>query len=160
MGSLIFSRSLIFFLVIVGLLLPVRGDSEMLGPLTREAVLKDYPDWQEVVALYQPDGPALDGLQAFNRSVQVEVFLGTWCPDSKAHVSEFFKVMDLADNALISATYIGIPRDKAQRSEYYRGKDIQKLPTFLVFVEGQEKGRIIEVPLKSMEQDLLDILLR
>jgi thiol-disulfide isomerase/thioredoxin len=159
-GSLIFSRILIFFLVIVGLLLPVRGDTDMLGPLTREAVLKNCPDWQEVVALYQPDGPAIDGLQAFNRPVQVEVFLGTWCPDSKAHVSEFFKVLDLADNALISATYIGIPRDKAQRAEYYQGQDIQKLPTFLVFVDGQEKGRIIEVPLKSMEQDLLDILLR
>jgi thiol-disulfide isomerase/thioredoxin len=146
--------------MIVGLLFPIRGETESLGPLTREAVLKDCPGWQEVVALYQPDGPAIDGLKAFNRPVQVEVFLGTWCPDSKAHVSEFFKVLDLADNALISATYIGIPRDKAQRSEYYQGKDIQKLPTFLVFVEGQEKGRIIEVPLKSIEQDLLDILLR
>jgi thiol-disulfide isomerase/thioredoxin len=160
MGSPITKRSFIFFMVAIGLSLPVRGDTEMLGPLTREAVLKDCPDWQEVVALYQPDGPALDGLKAFNRPVQVEVFLGTWCPDSKAHISELFKVLDLADNLLISATYIGVPQDKAQRSEYYQGKDIQKLPTFLVFIEGQEKGRIVEVPLKSMEQDLLDILLR
>jgi len=160
MGSPMFSRRLIFFMGIVGLGLSIQGDTDMLGPLTREAILKDHPEWQEVVALYQPDSPAIDGLKVFNRPVQVEVFLGTWCPDSKAHVSEFFKVLDLTDNALISATFIGIPRDKTQRSEYYQGKDIQKLPTFLVFVEGKEKGRIVEVPLISMEGDLLDILLR
>jgi thiol-disulfide isomerase/thioredoxin len=160
MGFLVLSRGFFSLMAIIGLLLPLQAETEMLGPLTREAVLKDCPDWQEVVARYQPDGTAIDGLRAFNRPVQVEVFLGTWCPDSKAHVSEFFKVLDLAENAVISTTYVGIPRDKAQRPQYYQGKDIQKLPTFLVFMNGREKGRIVEVPKKSIEQDLLDILLR
>ena len=155
-----FKKLLFVFFLVGGLLFPLRGETELLGPLTREAILQSHPDWQEVLAAYQPDSQAIAGLKAFDRPVQVEIFLGTWCPDSKAHVSEFFKVLDLADNPLISATLVGIPRDKTQRSPYYQGKDVPKLPTFFVWVEGQEKGRIIEVPQKSMEQDLLDILLR
>jgi hypothetical protein len=155
-----FMKKAVFLLLVLSIFIALQGQTEMLGPLTREAILKGVPEWQQVMASYQPDPLALDELKAISLPVQVEVFLGTWCPDSKAHLSEFFKVLDLVDNPLLSATYIGLPRDKAKRAEYCQGKDIQKIPTFIMTVEGQEKGRIIEAPLKSIEQDLVNLLLR
>jgi len=130
----------------------------MLGALTREDILGALPDWLEVVSSYQPESEAVGRLKTLDIPVEVRVFLGTWCPDSKAHVSEFFRVLDAVDNPLLSASYVGVPRDKARRAEYYQGLDIERLPTFLVLVGGGEIGRIIEVPKVSVERDLADIL--
>jgi len=40
------------------------------------------------------------------------------------------------------------------------GKDIEKLPTFIVLVNGIEKGRIVETPARTVEEDLLALLRR
>jgi hypothetical protein len=136
----------------------IPGQNEMLGPLSPEAILEQHPDWQAVVTAYQPKPDCIDKLRAGLREVKIEIYLGTWCPDSKAHVSEYFKVMELVDSPLFQTTYIGVPRDKGNRAPYYQGKDILKLPTFLVFVDGREIGRIVETPEKTVEEDLVRIL--
>jgi thiol-disulfide isomerase/thioredoxin len=136
----------------------VPGQVEMLGPLSREAILEQHPDWQATAAAYQPKPDCLEKLGALAREVKIEIYLGTWCSDSKAHVSAYFKVLEMADTPLLQTAYIGIPEDKGKRAPYYRGKDILKLPTFLVFVDGREAGRIVETPAKSVEEDLVRIL--
>lgn len=136
----------------------LRSQTEMVGELNREDILKNCPDWQEVVASYFPKADVVDKIKAVNREIQIEIYLGTWCSDSKAHVSAYFKMLDLVDNPLIQTTYIGLPRDKQARLPYIQGKDIQRLPTFIVSMDGKEKGRIIETPAKSVEEDLLEII--
>jgi len=136
------------------------GQSELLGPLTPDDIIGTHPDWQDVITGYVPSEQAVQKLKDISFPVQVEVFLGTWCSDSKAQVSAFFKVLDAIDSPLITASYVGVPRDKAARQPYIEGRDIQRIPTFIVSVDGQEVGRIIETPVKSVEQDLLDILIR
>jgi hypothetical protein len=136
------------------------GQSELLGPLTPDEIFGTHPDWQDVVTGYVPAEQAIQKLKDINIQVHVEVFLGTWCSDSKTQVSAFFKVLDAIDSPLITASYIGLPKDKAARQPYIQGRDIQRLPTFIVSVDGQEVGRIIETPVKSVEQDLLGILAR
>jgi hypothetical protein len=135
------------------------GQAEMLGPLTKEAILKGVPDWQGVAAAYSPKPDSLQKLKSIQQPVRIEIYLGTWCPDSKNHVSAYFKVLDMTDNPLIQTVYIGIPRDRAARPKFLpSAKNIEKLPTFLVYKEGKELGRIIETPVKSVEEDLLAIL--
>ncbi|MBN2199293.1 MAG: thioredoxin family protein [Candidatus Aminicenantes bacterium] len=146
-------------LVSVHLGLPWNGEGgDLLGLLSREDILGALPDWQAVSDAYQPCPEAVERLKAVAGTVEIKVFLGTWCPDSKAHVSELFKVLDVVDNPRLNVSYIGVPRDKALRAEYYQGRNIERLPTFLVFVGGLEKGRIIEIPTVSIENDLADIL--
>ena len=125
----------------------------MLGPLTREQILAGRPDWQAVVDSYAPSLEAVEQLKSLERPVQVEVYLGTWCSDSQKHVSEFFKVLDLAGTPLLIATYIGIPKQKDARLEYYGGEDIPKLPTLLVVVDGGGEGRVIERPVRARGQE-------
>jgi hypothetical protein len=147
--------------VIAGLLavsLVTAAQPELLGPLTRDVLFEKLPDWRAVAEAYQPKPDCVEKLRAQAREVRVEIYLGTWCPDSKAHVSEYFKVMELAEAPAIRTVCIGIPRDKAQRAPYYQGKDIVRLPTFVVFVDGREAGRIVETPERSVEEDLVRIL--
>lgn len=131
---------------------------ELVGPAGREAILERCPAWQAVVAAYQPDPAALDKLRGLTREVRVEVYFGSWCADSEAHVSAFFKVLDLADTPLLAASYAGVPEAKDAREPYVRERGVTKLPTFVVLVDGREAGRIVETPRKSVEADLVKIL--
>ncbi len=131
---------------------------ELVGPAGREAILERCPAWQAVVAAYQPDPEALEKLRGLACEVRVEVYFGSWCPDSEARVSAFFKVLDLAESPLLQAVYVGVPEAKDKREPFCRERKVEKLPTFIVFVDGREAGRIVETPKKSVEADLVSIL--
>jgi hypothetical protein len=141
-------------------MIPLCGQTDLVGPVTKETVFQKCADWQPIAAAYNPKPEFIERLRGLAREIRVEVFLGTWCSDSKAHVSEYFKVLEIADTPLIQTSYIAVPEDKTKRAAYYQGKDILKIPTFIVFVNGLEKGRIVEVPQKSVEEDLVAIIER
>ncbi len=131
---------------------------DLLGPTTRDDILRVRPEWRSVVDAYNPRGDIVERLRSLGTEVKVEIYLGTWCSDSEAHVSAFFKVLDLAENPLLQASYIGVPEDKSLRAPYCGDRGIEKLPTFIVSVGGREKGRIVETPQKSVEEDLLALI--
>ncbi len=134
------------------------ASQDLVGPLSKEEILQNFPEWQEKVASYFPQPEIIEKLKSINYPLKIEVFLGTWCPDSQEHVSAYFKIMEMVDNSLISSSYIGLPRDKEARKPYIKGKNITKVPTFIVLVDDHEKGRIIEHPVKSLEEDLIRII--
>jgi len=136
----------------------VYGKLELLGPLSKEEILENFPDWQVEVASYVPDQEVIEKLQSIPSEIKIEIFLGTWCPDTKRNVSAYFKIMDMVDNPLIMTSYIGIPREDDSRKPFIEGKNIIKVPTFIIIIDNQEKGRIIENPTKSVEEDVLDII--
>jgi hypothetical protein len=155
------SKSLFIVLVVIlaGVLLPsFAAEQELVGPTSREAILEHSPSWQDLVAAYQPKPEVLDKLRGLGREVRIEVYFGSWCPDSMAHVSAFFKILDLVDSPLLQPVYFAVPEAKDKRAPYCQGKDIAKLPTFIVIVDGREAGRIVETPKKSVEEDLVKIL--
>ena len=71
------------------LLLPTLdfAESELLGEINKEEILKHFPDWQAIVASYFPKPEIIEKIQSIDFLVRIEVFLGTWCPDSKEHIS-------------------------------------------------------------------------
>jgi len=140
-------------------LIPCFVDGEdLVGPTVREAILEHCPAWMDHVAAYQPKPEALDKLRALGREVRIEVYFGSWCSDSETHLSALFKVLDLVDSPLLRTAYVGIPEAKDERAPYFQGRDITKLPTFIVIVDGREAGRIVETPERSVEEDLVRIL--
>jgi len=136
----------------------VYGTLELLGPLSKEEILENFPAWQVEVASYVPDQEVIEKLQSIPSEIKIEIFLGTWCPDTKRNVSAYFKIMDMVDNPFIMTSYIGIPREDDSRKPFIEGKNIIKVPTFIILINDEEKGRIIENPTKSVEEDLLDII--
>ncbi len=148
----------VLILLSFALLPSFAAGEDLVGPTSREAILEHSPDWQGLVAAYQPKPDALDKLRGLGREVVIEVYFGSWCSDSMAHVSAFFKVLDLADTPLLRADYFGVPEAKDKRAPYEGGRKIEKLPTFVVLVDGREAGRIVETPKKSVEKDLVRIL--
>ncbi len=57
-------------------------------------------------------------------------------------------------------TFIGVDNSKLSPIGEYNSLDIQRVPTFIFYKNNIEAGRIIENPVTSLEQDIINILTR
>lgn len=91
-----------------------------------------------------------------NKDARVDVFFASWCGDSQEHVPHFVK---LAKKAKIKdVSYIALSGDKSLPDKDISSFQIEYVPTFIVYKNDQELGRIIESPEISLEMDLLKII--
>jgi thiol-disulfide isomerase/thioredoxin len=93
------------------------------------------------------------------KNVTFQVILGTWCPDSRREVPRFYKIMDHLNFSEEKITLIGVNRNKKAPLKNYQNLQIEKVPTFIIYKNQKEIGRIVESPLKSLEKDLLNIII-
>lgn len=84
------------------------------------------------------------------------IILGTWCSDSREHLPALMKVCDLA--GITDIELIGVNHKKTSTGLDLSTYQIEYVPLIIVYVNGKEKGRIIESPKKSIEADLLNLL--
>ena len=114
--------------------------------------IKGYDD-------YQANPEAVNGLLEINKdNLSVKVVMGTWCPDSRREVPRFMRVLDAWHFPVDKVTFIGVDNAKLSPVGEYDKLDIQRVPTFIIYKNNIEAGRIIENPTTSLEQDLVNIL--
>jgi thiol-disulfide isomerase/thioredoxin len=108
---------------------------------------------------YQPSADALAKLIAIPKeNLTIKIVLGTWCPDSRREVPRYMRVMDLWGFSPDNIIYIGVDNFKNGPVGEFPSLNIERVPTFIVYENNIEKGRIIENPLTSLEQDMVNIL--
>ncbi len=135
---------------LLGFINPVRFQS----PPHSEWYLKGYED-------YQPDRKAIEGLKAEgNDDLTIKIVLGTWCPDSRREVPRFVKVLNQWGFPADKVTFIGTDSFKVAPVGGYEGLGIEWVPPSIIYTNKVEAGRIIENPVTSLEQDILNILTR
>lgn len=133
----------------------------MLNECTREGILslaevkavydREYPKYELDSALILKIEPLLKGKK-------ITVVMGTWCGDSRYQLPHFFKIMDALNVSEKDFRLICVDGYKKAENGLIDGLDIQRVPTFIIYDEGQEIGRIIESPKETIEKDLLAIL--
>jgi len=107
---------------------------------------------------YAPDKEIINQLTSLLDGITVTIILGTWCSDSREQVPRFMKLFDALEHAFPDPVIICVDRDKKAGDVSLEGMNILKVPTFIVYYNGRELGRIIETPKITMEKDFLDIL--
>jgi len=108
---------------------------------------------------YHPDQAFMEELQEADISdMTITIVLGTWCPDSRREVPRFMKIIDLWGFPEEKIRFIGVDIDKVAPLQDYMELGIERVPTFIFYKNNSEKGRIIEVPVTSLEQDTRNIL--
>jgi hypothetical protein len=108
---------------------------------------------------YMPKTEALNNLMDISKeNLKIKVVMGTWCPDSRREVPRFMKVIETWQFPLSDMTFIGVDNAKLSPVGEYTNLDIVRVPTFIVYKNNIEAGRIIENPATSLEQDLVNIL--
>jgi hypothetical protein len=108
---------------------------------------------------YKPEMETIFKIQDANvNEVTVLIVLGSWCGDSRREVPRFLKMLDQCGLTRIKVTYLGVDLSKYSPVGDYEKLNIEKVPTFIVYRNNIEAGRIIEYPVTSLEGDFLEIL--
>ncbi len=135
----------------------VKENTELLyGDVSKEQLYFDFPVWQEQENIYKPNMEAVKKTAAYSKDVHVRLFFGTWCGDSRRNVPRFFK--SIKGNKHITVSIWAVDRKLKLDNNLPAQNKIERIPTFIFEQNGVEIGRIIENPIKTIEQDIVDIL--
>lgn len=107
---------------------------------------------------YRVDTAFTKQLLPFKNDVKVLIIAGSWCSDTQRELPRFFKI----------ANAIGLPSNQIETIMVNENKvsnvinisilQVTNIPAFIIYKDGKEQGRIIEAPIKSIEEDLLHII--
>jgi thiol-disulfide isomerase/thioredoxin len=137
------------------------NEKSLKGIISREVLLNDtsFHWYAENLKGYTPDKDAVTGLKNNADSIQLLVFMGTWCEDSHVIIPKFFALADAAGFSKEKITLIGVDREKKTLSHLSEALNITNVPTIIVFQKGKEAGRVIEYGKTGMfDKDLAQIL--
>ena len=116
------------------------------GILSRDLIEKDSTfTWcRKNRAGYVPNQFTVSTLKKNKSQVQLIVFGGTWCDDSKNILPKLFSILDAASFPSNQLTIVGVDRDKKSISNLSEELHIENIPTLIVFKDGKEAGRVID----------------
>jgi thiol-disulfide isomerase/thioredoxin len=108
---------------------------------------------------YRPSEDYINNLKTIDTTgLRIKIVMGTWCPDSRREVPRFLRITDMWNFPEGNITFIGVDDTKNAPVGEYAGLNIERVPTFIIYRNNIEAGRIIENPKTSLEQDMVNIL--
>jgi len=142
-----------------------KGNSHLIGKCNKAAFEKEsYKKWfDENYTTYKVNMDLLKKVKRKTKGITFKIFLGTWCGDSKREVPRFMKVLDELKIEESALEIISLSNKKEAYKQSptgeEKGKLIFRVPTFIIYKNEVEIGRIVESPVTSLEMDLVQILL-
>jgi thiol-disulfide isomerase/thioredoxin len=104
-------------------------------------ILAGNPGYQRLAKSYNPDAAILKRLKAHKEDVRVLTFFGSWCPHCKKNLPLLLKVEQGLAGGRIRFDYYGLPTPFGDEPEAKK-HGVESVPTAILFVGGQEIGRI------------------
>ena len=116
--------------------------------------------YQKEYDQFRSNKELMNQMYSLLKGITVTIIMGTWCSDSREQVPRFFRLFYDLEHSFPDPTLICVDREKKAGDVSLDGFNIIKVPTFIVFYQGKELGRIVETPKTTMDQDFLEILKR
>lgn len=142
------------------------GEQILLGTITKEDLQTGtYADWfTAYYTEYKTDDLRISEFQKALKKFHILLFMGTWCSDSQREVPRILKILEKADFPEDQIKIVALDK----RDEFYKmspggeewGLAINLIPTIIFLKEGKEAGRIVEIPINSLEEDIEAIVLQ
>lgn len=107
---------------------------------------------------YRPDAKTVNEIAKKVNKTHITVVFGSWCGDSKMQTGRFYKILDEAGFQENNLKTIAVLRSIKAGDVDVSALNIQRVPTFIVYYQDKEIGRIVESPKVSLEADLEAIL--
>lgn len=123
----------------------------------------NYKDWyNQSYNGYEVDTNYMAQLKPLLKSKTIEIFLGTWCGDSRREVPRMLKILASAnvDTSAIKLIFVNNTTVSYKQSPQHEeaNKNIHHVPTFIFYDGKKEIGRIVESPVVTLEKDMAAIL--
>lgn len=117
--------------------------------------------WEEFVDEdYKTSRKWMDSLRSLNigEELSMQLFLGSYCPDSKKWVPRFYALKD--ELPIGEVSIISVDTTKKDEKGIWEDVGLKKIPTFIIYNGTDEVGRITEKPKGRLEKNLYRILKR
>jgi thiol-disulfide isomerase/thioredoxin len=116
------------------------------GTVSKEIIQADtsFKWWAMNQNGYKPNATAMEGLQKGKDSLQLLVFMGTWCEDSQYIIPKLFALTEAAGFSNDRITLIGVDRNKKTYGHLTDALNVINVPTIMVMKNGKELGRVVE----------------
>lgn len=140
------------------------GSQFLLGPIKKDRLTQgQYGEWfNPTYSSYQVDQEALTTIKKNIGEYRVLLFMGTWCSDSQREVPAIFKILEAAGvPAEAIALYAVDDREAFKKTTpggEAKANNIVYVPTLIFEKDGREVNRIIEMPVQTLEKDMVAII--
>lgn len=144
--------------------LPDKQEGKLLkGIISREILESDtsfYNRWYAVnFKAYAPNADAVAALKKHSDSLQLIVFMGTWCEDSHFIIPKLFNLLDAAGVPKDKVSLIATDRSKKTIGYLSESLSVTNVPTIIVMKKGKEAGRVVEYGKYGMfDKELAEII--
>jgi hypothetical protein len=134
------------------------SEASVVGMTSRAEIEERLPAWRDAAASAHPSVETARELASVPPGAQIDVYLGTWCGDSRREVARLFRALEhVPEPWPFTIRWIAV--DRAKRAEgLTEGIELRYVPTFVVRRDGAEVGRIVESAPRGIERELLDLL--
>ena len=100
----------------------------------------------------------LDKLKSFKEPIEIKVYFGQWCHDSQREVPRLVKLFDQLGQDNFNVWYYGVDLKKSDPLGLAKADDLRRTPTVIIYRDGKELGRILEVPRVDWASDIAGML--
>lgn len=141
-----------------------QGKTILAGHCSLAILYKEpYHQWFDTTyEKYTVDTSVIHQISRLLQNKEIEIFLGSWCGDSKRETPRMIKILQAAsfDTARLRLIFVDNSTKTYKQSPQHeeKGKNIHHVPTIILYENNKEIGRIVESPVVSLEKDLLAIL--
>lgn len=122
--------------------------------ISKTELMAQSPEFLNNYQNYATEQQQVDALKAIRTPIKIVTLFGTWCHDSEREVPRMIKLIEQANNPNITHQLIAV-NQKKQAAEHYQ---LQYTPTFIIYKNEQEVGRIVERPVTTLAQDIVNAL--
>ena len=129
------------------------------GPQEAEDLISYDPSYGRLADQYTPNDMLLESLRSSEAPVRVQVFFNSKCGVCKQMVPRIIKVDRVLEDDQVAFDYYGLP-DGFTGDPIIEEKDVHGVPTGIVYVGGEEVGRIVgnewKMPELAIKNALMD----
>ncbi|WDE06514.1 thioredoxin family protein [Thalassomonas viridans] len=126
------------------------------GAINSDELFSQYPDFSQAYQQAELSAPEQEQVKGWPEKLKVTTYFGTWCHDSQREVPKMLKILALRPD--LSSELLALDINKSDPEGKAADAGIAFTPTFVVTLDGQEIGRIVERPETSLVGDISAML--
>jgi thiol-disulfide isomerase/thioredoxin len=135
------------------------GNEILVGKISYAQMVQYTEAWfNKEYDFYRINEERLEKIKPLLKDKRVVLIMGTWCEDSQREVPGMMKILNQAGFNIAEMEIIAIDEDKRTKEGLENAYNLAYVPVLIFFEEEKEINRIVEFPINSLEQDMLDIL--
>lgn len=137
------------------------GNKVVKGFLAKNDLVSDtaFSWFTQAQKSFTPNADVVKQYSANKDSINLIVFGGTWCGDTKHLLPNFLATTDAANFPESHITLIGVDHNKKTLYNLSEAFGITNVPTFIVMKNGKEIGRVVEYgKIGSPEKELAEMI--